>query len=401
MQFNIKLQNDFKNNIRREWALTNGLGGYAGGSVTGAINRTHQGYLIASLHAPVQRYVCFSKTNEKIVTDSRTYDLSSDQFKGGCHTDGIQYIRDFTYDGTICFTYEAGDITIKKHIALAQGKNLAAVAYEVQNKGEAAKLLITPLMNFREHSESSTVDSLKFEVQKQEHGFTLIPKAQDDHCIRIAFSGGELIERDDKYICDLEAQTEVDNEVPGLDCAFCPYDVSVDIPASASMHFSIMCDIVPLEACNDNSGTAFAKHLVSDSESAFEILRAQLDYTDELIKRSGFTDDFAVKLTVAANQFIAHRQSTGYDTVLAGLPWFTDWGRDTMISYTGLTLCTGRFEKAHDILLTFAKYCKDGLIPNMFPDSGLEPLYNTVDASLWYFYEEGYLSMLKGYHIYL
>ena len=69
MQFNLKLQNDFKNNIRREWALTNGLGGYAGGSVTGAINRTHQGYLIASLHAPVQRYVCFSKTNEKIVTD--------------------------------------------------------------------------------------------------------------------------------------------------------------------------------------------------------------------------------------------------------------------------------------------------------------------------------------------
>lgn len=86
MQFNLKLQNDFKNNIRREWALTNGLGGYAGGSVTGAINRTHQGYLIASLRSPVQRYVCFSKTNEKIVTDSHTYDLSSDQFKGGCHT---------------------------------------------------------------------------------------------------------------------------------------------------------------------------------------------------------------------------------------------------------------------------------------------------------------------------
>ena len=144
-------------------------------------------------------------------------------------------------------------------------------------------------MNFREHSESSTVDSLKFEVKKQEHGFTLIPKAQDDHCIRIAFSGGELIERDYKYICDLEAQTEVDNEVPGLDCAFCPYDVSVDIPASASMHFSVMCDIVPPEACNDNSGTAFAKHLVSDNESAFEILRAQLDYTDELANLYGVT----------------------------------------------------------------------------------------------------------------
>lgn len=160
------------------------------------------------------------------------------------------------------------------------------MAYEVQNKGEAAKLLITPLMNFREHSESSTVDSLKFEVKKQEHGFTLIPKAHDDHCIRMAFSGGELTERDDKYICDLEAQTEVDNEVPGLDCAFCPYDVSVDIPAGESMHFSVMCDIVPLEACNGNAGSAFAKHLVSDNESAFEILHAQLDYTDELIKEA-------------------------------------------------------------------------------------------------------------------
>ena len=86
MQFNIKVQNDFKNNIRREWALTNGLGGYAGGSVTGAINRTHQGYLIASLHAPVQRYVCFSKTNEKIVTGSHTYDLSSAPFSGHHHS---------------------------------------------------------------------------------------------------------------------------------------------------------------------------------------------------------------------------------------------------------------------------------------------------------------------------
>ena len=153
-------------------------------------------------------------------------------------------------------------------------------------------------MCIRDSSESSTVDSLKFEVQKQEHGFSLIPKAHDDHCIRIAFSGGELTERDDKYICDLEAQTEVDNEVPGLDCAFCPYDVSVDIPAGESMHFSVMCDIVPLEACNGNAGSAFAKHLVSDNESAFEILHAQLDYTDELIKRSGFTDDFAVKLSL-------------------------------------------------------------------------------------------------------
>ncbi len=380
MQFNITMSNDFEDNIRREWALTNGIGGYAGGSITGAINRTHQGYLIASLHAPVMRYVCFSKTNEKILCEDTVYDLSSDQFKGQQYTDGIRYLRNFTYDGTVCFTYHAGDIIIKKQIALAQGKNLSAVAYTIENKGSDAMLSITPFMNFREHSESSTIDSLQFLVTESESGFNLIPAKQSDYCIRIAFSDGKLSARQEKFINNLEAQTEVDNEVSGLDCAFCPYDVKLDIPAGSVMHFSILCDIVPIE--EDKT----VDELRCDSESSFDIVRSQLQYTSKLISKSGFADDFAQKLTVAANQFIAYRESTGYDTILAGLPWFTDWGRDTMISYTGLTLCTGRFDKAHDILLTFAKYCRNGLIPNMFPDNGQKPLYNTVDASLWYFY---------------
>ena len=385
MRFDIKQPNDFEKNIRKEWVLTNGLGGYAGGSVTGAINRTHQGYLIASLHAPVMRYVCFSKTTEKLLCKDNVYDLSTDQFKGGKHTDGIDYLTDFTYDGTVCFTYHAGDITLEKHIALAQGQNLSAVAYSIENNGDAAQLSITPFMNFREHSESSTVDTLDFTVNEFTHGFNLIPASKNGHCIRIAFSGGKLMSREQKYITDLEAQTEVDNEVPGLDSVFCPYDVIVDVPAHSTMHFSILCDIVPVDntAMIENIPTAENS---CNSDAAFDIVNAQLKYTDELIRQSGFKDDFAKELTVAANQFIAYRESTGYRTILAGLPWFTDWGRDTMISYTGLTLCTGRYDDAHDILLTFAKYCWDGLIPNMFPDSGLEPLYNTVDASLWYFY---------------
>ncbi len=385
MRFDIKQPNDFEKNIRKEWVLTNGLGGYAGGSVTGAINRTHQGYLIASLHAPVMRYVCFSKTTEKLLCKDNVYDLSTDQFKGGKHTDGIDYLTDFTYDGTVCFTYHAGDITLEKHIALAQGQNLSAVAYSIENNGDAAQLSITPFMNFREHSESSTVDTLDFTVNEFTHGFNLIPASKNGHCIRIAFSGGKLMSREQKYITDLEAQTEVDNEVPGLDSVFCPYDVIVDVPAHSTMHFSILCDIVPVDntAMIENIPTAENS---CNSDAAFDIVNAQLKYTDELIRQSGFKDDFAKELTVAANQFIAYRESTGYRTILAGLPWFTDWGRDTMISYTGLTLCTGRYDDAHDILLTFAKYCRDGLIPNMFPDSGLEPLYNTVDASLWYFY---------------
>ena len=396
MRFDIKHPNNFAKNIKKEWFMTNGLGGYAGGSITGAINRTHQGYLIASLHSPVMRYVCFSKTQEKLICGNTIYNLDSDQFKGRHYTDGIKYLSDFSYDGTVCFTYHAGDITISKRIALANGKNLTAVAYSIENKGSDARLAITPLMNFREHSESSTIDTLAFDITEYKHGFSLILAAKKDHCIRIAFSGGKLVSRDQKYITDLEAQTEVDNEVAGLDCAFCPYDVIVDIPAGSKIHFSILCDIVPQSADKQSHNSiGFMANttdrcdelsIAGDSEAAFNIADEKLKYTDSIIRQSGFTDDFAQKLTVAADQFIAYRESTGYRTILAGLPWFTDWGRDTMISYTGLTLCTGRYDDARDILLTFAKYCKDGLIPNMFPDSGLDPLYNTADASLWYFY---------------
>ena len=122
----------------------------------------------------------------------------------------------------------------------------------------------------------------------------------------------------------------------------------------------------------------------------------QLEYIDALIETANFSDQFASDLAVVANLFLAYRQSTGYMTVLAGLPWFTDWGRDTMIAFTGLTLSTRQYDSARDILLTFSKYVKNGMIPNMFPDDGQDPLYNTADASLWYFYAAyNYLKYIK------
>lgn len=175
----------------------------------------------------------------------------------------------------------------------------------------------------------------------------------------------------------MELQTEVDNEVAGLDCHFTPFDIEIAVPANSSKRISLICDVIPASA-------GIVSRITPDT--AFDIIDAQLKRVSKIIANSGLKDDFGQALAVAADQFITQRESTGYSTVLAGLPWFTDWGRDTMIAFTGLTLCTGRFNEAHDILLTFAKYCHNGLIPNMFPDNGQKPLYNTADASLWYFY---------------
>lgn len=374
---NQKELSDFFQNIRREWAMTNGIGGYAGGSVTGACNRTHQGYLIASLHPPVERYLVFSKTNECLVQDGCTFNLETAMHAGPVCTEGQKYMRSFDYDGTVSFCYEAGNIILLKQIALVQGENTAAVSYTIKNTGTDAEFRITPLMNYREHSESSTLDTLRFRTMPNEfNGFTLVPEAAPDVRIVLASNGGTLSSRTNRFDDGMLYQTEVDNEVPGLDCHYTPYDLTFTIPAQATLQISIICSVLTADS-EFKYGEADAAKLVTEKRC----------YLESVVKQAGYKNDaFADTLVLAADQFITHRASTGLKTVLAGLPWFTDWGRDTMIAFSGLTLATKRFAEAREILSTFAKNLHHGLVPNMFPDDGQAPLYNTADASLWYFY---------------
>lgn len=414
---------DFEANIRREWSMTNGLGGYAGGSVIGACGRTHQGYLIASLHPPVERYLVLSKTNERFIQSGITYNLETSQHAGEelsekkvvntedlppeyrredtvnvasdfvprqpVYTQGQKYLSDFTYDGRVTFRYRAGDLVIQKQLTLVQGENTVAIGYDISNTGEDAEFTITPLFNYREHSSSSTAEDLHFrhtllrDASDQVCGLTLQPDANPDIKICFSFSQGELRERTELYDRDMQYQTEVDNETPGLDTHYTPYDLMFSIPAGATIKVSLLCSVKTEKDCGD---TDICQMPLADT-AAETFAAAKLSYINELICQSGLEhDDFAAALVVAADQFLAYRSSTGLKTVLAGLPWFTDWGRDTMIAFSGLTLATKRFDEAREILVTFARYIHHGLVPNMFPDNGQEPLYNTVDASLWYFY---------------
>lgn len=402
----------FTDNIRREWAMTNGIGGYAGGSIIGACNRTHQGYLIASLHPPVERYLVFSKTNESIIQNKDVYNLETSQHAGAViskstvsahdipdvyqqedtvfvasdfeqrqpvYTQGQRYLTDFNYDGTVTFTYKAGSVYLEKHIALVQNENTVAIAYSISNAGPQAFLRITPLMNFREHSNNSTRDSLRLSAKKNAYGgFTLTPASQPDIQIVLSCSKSTLRKREHVYDDNMQYQTEVDNESPGLDTHYCPYDISVMIPAKSTVQFSIVCSVI-------KTGNTFEYPAAADT--AHRLVHQKEKYLEHLINLAGYKQDFfANTLVVAADQFLVRRASTGLKTVLAGLPWFTDWGRDTMIAFSGLTLSTKRFAEAREILVTFAKYIHNGLVPNMFPDNGQAPLYNTADASLWYFY---------------
>ncbi len=421
MQFELSKEQltCFEDNIRKEWALTNGIGGYAGSSVIGAHNRTHQGYLIASLHPPVERYLVFSKTNERFIQDGITFDLETSQHAGETlaqsvvsadeipdayrstntvsvatefsarkpvRKEGNRFQTGFFYDGTVCFTYEAGGLQIQKQISLVQGENTTAIAYTITNSGSEAEFMITPLMNFREHNTSSTPETLTFSTSPisggnalSSSGFLLTPTGWEEKLfISLSASGGSLVPRSCLFDVDMQLQTEVDNEVPGLDCHYTPYDITFVIPSGQTVQISLICQIgVPGKD----------RPLLASSTTAFDMISRQQAYLNSLIKKAGYPhDDFANALVLAANQFLSYRESTGLMTVLAGLPWFTDWGRDTMIAFTGLTLSTGRFDEAKEILLTFAKYLHHGMVPNMFPDNGQEPMYNTADASQLYLY---------------
>lgn len=378
-QYTQKDWTTFKEGIKREWAVTNGIGGYAGSSMIGAHSRTHQGYLIASLHAPIERYLVFSKINETATVGTSTVSFETSQHCASgktVYTEGQKFLTSFIYDGSVHYTYETDNFSFEKHITLKRNANVCAVSYELTAGDSDCTFTLTPLFNYREHSESSTPDTLRFETFTEDRTFYLVPEKNKDIAIRFQTSEGTFSERKTVYDVDMQLQIEVDLETDGLDCHYCPVDLSIAVPANTTKKVSILCSI----------GDVNERPAPVSGTEAFSILEENARCHAELFEKAGYRDSFANQLVLASDQFLTYRESTKMMTVLAGLPWFTDWGRDTMIAFTGLTLCTKRFKEAEEILLTFARYIRHGIVPNMFPDDNMPPLYNTVDASLWYFY---------------
>lgn len=362
--------------VQKEWVLTNGIGGYAGSSVTGAHARKHHGYLIASLHPPVERFIILSKINECLIRSSGKIDFTVEQYLADdgstAYRKGIEYLNSFTYDGLVHFTTKAPEFTMTKTLAFEHGKNTIAISYDIQNDGESATLVLTPLFNYRVHHEASTIDTLKFDTAYEQPEIRLVPQQNKDVTIRLFTDDGTVVPCEEKYTTGMQLQKELDVESDALDDNYTPYQIEFPLDAGCRKKISIVCTIEDVY-----------------EKDAFATAAAEMARFDALEKKAGYHDELAETLTIAADHFLAYRQSTGLMTVLAGLPWFTDWGRDTMIALTGLTLSTGRYQDARDILTTFARYVHHGMVPNMFPDEGTAPLYNTADASMWYFYAVG------------
>ena len=350
-----------------EWVMTLGNGGYSSGSVLNSAFRHHHGYLIASKKPPIERYLTLVRTEERIQIGADAYNTTSQVCKDKTYN-GHQYLERFVFSGVPTYTYVIKDIVIDKTISPLYGSNTVVIHYDIINGRNASKIAISPLMNVRSHGDTTLPSDSEYSVNISDDVITLFLKKDPLFQIKMRYSTGVFDHRFSNTIKEIIHTFDQSTGDERFDSYHIPFEFKLELTPHEHRTFDLIVTTDELPQMD-----------------AISIIESYLSRQNELVDHAGYEDVFTKKLVIAADQFIAYRQSTHSQTILAGLPWFTDWGRDTMIAFGGLCLSTKRFEEAKSILKSFALYEKNGLIPNMFPDDGQEPLYNTVDASLWYF----------------
>lgn len=360
--------------LNREWLVTNGLGGYASSTITGANTRRYHGLLVAALKPPAARTVLLSKIDEEVQVGSTTYRLGTNEYESGTiYPDGYVFLERFELDGAIPnFVFQTANLTLIKTIWMEHGHNTTYIRYTLSSASQPIQLTLLPLCTYRDfHTERRRADNWHWRVGIDKNTVTL--SAQDDATpyYLLAPSVANFVPLDLWYL-HFSHRGERER---GLDCVedlYLPGLWRIELKPGQT---------ITVVATTENTLT-----FDGDGEAALQRERAR---QASLVVNA--TDDVERQLFLAADQFIVQRQVEGQTltTIVAGYPWFSDWGRDTMIALEGLTLVTARFAEAKKILLAFAQYVDRGMLPNRFPDAGGDAApvdYNTVDATLWYFH---------------
>ena len=365
----------------REWLITNGIGSYGAGTISGLLTRRYHGLLIAALNPPTQRTLMLTKLNETVAYNNLDYDLYSDRFEDETiFPHGYQHIEQFYLDGTTpVWQYRLGDAILEKRIWMQQKENTTYIRYTFTEGTQPLKLSLNALVNYRDHHgdtcggnwqmQIDTVDrGIKVEAYPDAIAFYLL--AVSDSSNAVDWTLHQAWYRN--FLLAIE-------KYRGLACC---EDNLLAGGCSVTLNpgESITIVVSTKENPNLDIKSAWQQHHTYERELLTQA-RTLFKNTE-----SKSRPEWIEQLTLAANQFIVDRSTADEGkTIIAGYPWFTDWGRDTMISLPGLTLTIGRAEVARSILRTFAQYVDRGMLPNVFPDGGETPEYNTVDATLWYF----------------
>ncbi len=375
--------------LSREWLVTNGLGGYASGTVSGAITRKYHGILVAALPAPLGRTVMWSHVSERLCfDDGAMISLGAEERAGGQLDLGVaEYLREFRLeDGLPIWTYEVRGITIEKRILLPHLQNTVHLRYSFRGRGPFPRLHLAPAFQFRHHErEVDDAAAAPYRLTVQDGRYEVAGSLPSLPPFRMRLQGCDSSFRvEPSWMHQVVYRTEQERGYTFEGDLWSPGEFSIGIAedCAATLIGSTeqweIVDVLAPEAVTRAETERRARLLAQADPAAREGFPAELVFA---------ADQFVIK-PAGRQQDAARAQAAGDEvrTVIAGYHWFTDWGRDTMISLEGLCLTTGRWIEAGYILRTFAHYVRDGLIPNMFPDGKNEGLYHTADATLWFFH---------------
>lgn len=355
---------DFARASEYEWLETNGLGGWASATAAGANTRRYHGLLVAATAPPVGRMVLLSRLDETVATAEGRFELAASQFPGVVHPRGFDYLERFRRALFPSFEYAAGGVRLRKTVAAVNGENTTLVLYEVLAAPGPFVLELCPFFAGRDYH---TLVQANPYVRRDGYfaDSTLVYQSYDGvPRVFLRVPGASFRPALDWYY-DFEYAREEERGLDHREDLFTPGVLSVPLAPGARLGV--------IASTADPAGW-----------TAWDLFAVERRRREAEIASFGNPDPLCRALAAAADAFVV-RRGEGLRTVIAGYHWFSDWGRDTMISLPGLCLVTRRFDEARSILRAFARAVSEGMLPNRFPDRGEPPEYNTIDATLWFF----------------
>ena len=373
---------NLENGLEKEWLITNGIGGYSSSTIIGANTRRYHGLLVASLTPPARRFLILSKVDEAIEVNGNKYDLYTNVCKEYI-SKGYEYQVEFEKKYFPIFKYKIGDTEITKIICMEHGKNTVGIYYKIKNGKQKSKLTLTPIINFRDFHTLNTNHEFVLKKEIRGNKVKIIVDDNSTTPIYINLSEGKFIEHNNdsfKNMFYVEEEkrgffAEEDHAISGR--------YEIDIDEKEEKEISFVCSL------EENIEQINVKDLINkEIERLEEICNKTLliDYTkSKKTKKELEREELIKKYIIATDNFVVYRPNFGLHTLIAGYPWFLDWGRDSLISYEGLLLVTKRYDIAKEVLKTMIRDVKFGLVPNGYSGYDNRPLYNSVDASLLLF----------------
>lgn len=368
--------------LNKEWLITNGIGGFSSSTVIGANTRKYHGLLIAPLTPPARRFLILSKLDESIEIKDKKYDLYTNVCKSYISS-GYEYQEEFRKDYVPIFKYKIGNVEITKMICMEYGHNTVGVYYKIKNSGVKAKLTLAPVVNFRDFHQMNTDHYFNIQQTVNKTKVKLVVDGNSHTPIYMSLSEGEYKEHQNDNFSNMfyiEEEKrgfypEENHAVPGV--------YEVEIPAKQEKEIFFICSLE--ENIEQKNVRRFINNeIIRLGEMINETLLID-NRKENKTKKETEKDELVKTCLIATDNFVVYRPAFGLHTIIAGYPWFLDWGRDTLIAFEGLLLIPKRFEIAKEVLSTMIRDVKFGLIPNGYSGYDNRPLYNSVDASLLLF----------------